>query len=63
MADSPPAHPGEVLREEFLQRLRLSIGRLAHAIAVPQSRVREIVKGKRAITPDTALQRGVTIEI
>jgi addiction module HigA family antidote len=56
MADFPPAHPGEVLREDFLKPLELSQYALAKAIGVPQIRVSEIVNGKRAITPDTALR-------
>lgn len=56
MADFPPAHPGEVLREDFLKPLGLSQYALAKAIGVPQIRVSEIVNGKRAITPDTALR-------
>jgi addiction module HigA family antidote len=56
MADFPPAHPGDVLREDFLRPLRLSQYALAKAISVPQIRVSEIVNAKRAITPDTALR-------
>lgn len=56
MADFPPAHPGEVLREDFLKPLGLSQYALAKAIGVPQIRISEIVNGKRAITPDTALR-------
>jgi addiction module HigA family antidote len=56
MADFAPAHPGEVLREEFLKPLDLSQYALAKAIGVPQIRINEIVNGKRAITPDTALR-------
>jgi addiction module HigA family antidote len=56
MADFSPAHPGEVLREDFLKPLGLSQYALAKAIGVPQIRISEIVNGKRAITPDTALR-------
>jgi addiction module HigA family antidote len=56
MADFAPTHPGEVLREDFLEPLGLSQYALAKAIGVPQIRVSEIVNGKRAITPDTALR-------
>src|SRR5262245_6897034 len=55
MADFPPAHPGEVLREDFLKPLDLSEYALAKAIGAPQIRISAIVNGKRAITPDTAL--------
>src|SRR5438270_7003090 len=62
MADFPPAHPGEVLREDFLKPLHLSQYALAKAIGVPQIRISEIVNGKRAITPDTALRLAPTLE-
>ena len=48
--------PATVLREDFLKPLKLSQYALAKAIGVPQIRVSEIVHGKRAITPDTALR-------
>ena len=56
MPDFAPAHPGEVLREDFLKPLDLSQYALAKAIGVPQICISEIVNGKRAITPDTALR-------
>src|SRR5258708_7362977 len=56
MADFSPAHPGDVLREDFLKPLALSQYALAKAIGVPQIRISAIVNGKRAITPDTALR-------
>ncbi|OFX07843.1 MAG: addiction module antidote protein, HigA family [Alphaproteobacteria bacterium RIFOXYD12_FULL_60_8] len=56
MADFAPTHPGEVLREDFLKPMGLSQYALAKAIHVPQIRVSEIVHGKRAVTPDTALR-------
>jgi addiction module HigA family antidote len=49
-----PAHHGEVLLEEFPDRLGLSQVSLAAHIAVPVQRVNEIVRGKRGITPETA---------
>ena len=52
----PNIHPGEILREEFLAPLELSQNRVAREISVPPRRVNEIVLGKRAITPDTALR-------
>ena len=51
-----PIHPGEILREEFLKPLGVSINRLARDIAVPPGRISAIVNGKRAITADTALR-------
>jgi addiction module HigA family antidote len=52
----PNVHPGEILLEEFLKPLGISQNRLAREIQVPPRRVNEIVLGKRAITPDTALR-------
>ena len=51
-----PVHPGEILLEEFLAPLGISQYRLAQAISVPPRRINEIVHGKRAISPDTALR-------
>jgi addiction module HigA family antidote len=52
----PPIHPGEVLREEFLEPLDVTQYRLAKSIDVPPRRINEIVLGKRGITADTALR-------
>ena len=52
----PPIHPGEILLEEFLEPMNISQYRLAKDIGVPPRRINEIVHGKRAITPDTALR-------
>ena len=52
----PPIHPGEILLEEFLEPMSISQYRLAKDISVPPRRINEIVLGKRAITPDTALR-------
>jgi len=52
----PPIHPGETLREDFLKPLGLSANRLAIGLQVPVTRVNDIVRGKRAITADTALR-------
>ena len=51
-----PIHPGEILLEEFLKPMGISQYRLAKDINVPARRINEIVKGKRAITPNTALR-------
>ncbi|MBK1646962.1 addiction module antidote protein, HigA family [Thiocapsa imhoffii] len=51
-----PVHPGEILREDFLTPLGMSVNALAHALRVPATRLHEIVKERRAITPDTALR-------
>ncbi len=52
----PPIHPGETLREDFLKPLGLTANRLAIELQVPATRVNDIVRGKRAITADTALR-------
>ncbi len=49
-------HPGEVLQEEFLKPLNISAYRLSKEIAIPQTRISQIIKGKRRITADTALR-------
>lgn len=51
-----PIHPGEVLREEFLVPLGMSAHALALELKVPAPRINEIVRERRAITPDTALR-------
>ena len=51
-----PVHPGEVLREDFLIPLGLSVNALALALGVPATRIHEIVKERRAVTADTALR-------
>lgn len=56
MKTHPPIHPGEVLREDFLIPLGLSEYRVAKDIGVPPRRINEIVKGRRALTVDTALR-------
>jgi antitoxin HigA-1 len=49
-------HPGEVLLEEFLIPMKISAYRLSKDIKIPQTRISEIIKGKRRITADTALR-------
>jgi addiction module HigA family antidote len=53
-----PIPPGEILFEEFMKPMGISINALARDIDVPPNRVSEIVNGKRAITADTALRLG-----
>lgn len=53
-----PIHPGEILFEDFMKPLGVSINRLARDIVVPPGRISAIVNGKRAITADTALRLG-----
>ena len=54
----PPIHPGEILREEFLEPMGISQYRLAKDISVPPRRINEIVHGKRSVTAGTALRLG-----
>ena len=52
----PPVHPGEIVREDLMKPLRISINRLSRSLKVPVTRVSEIVNCRRAITADTALR-------
>ena len=54
----PPVHPGEILRDEFLTSMEISVYRLAQAIKVSRPRLNDIVLGRRGITTDTALRLG-----
>jgi len=49
-------HPGEILSEEFLKPLGISAYRLSMDLMIPQTRISQIIKGKRRITADTALR-------
>jgi len=51
-----PAHPGEVLKTEYLERLGISPGDLASEIGIPDSRMQEIIVGRRAVSADTAIR-------
>jgi len=53
-----PIHPGEILLEDFMKPLEISINRLARDLVVPPGRISSIVNGKRSITADTALRLG-----
>src|SRR5205823_12180949 len=52
----PPVHPGEILREDLLKPLGISINRLGRDLRVPVTRMSEIVNGRRGVTADTALR-------
>ena len=56
MAKIKNIHPGEILHEEFLIPLNISAYRLAKDVAIPQTRLSQILNGKRKITADTALR-------
>lgn len=51
-----PVHPGEILREEFMTPLGLSMNKVAMALRVPVTRIADIVNEKRGITADTAMR-------
>jgi antitoxin HigA-1 len=51
-----PVHPGEILREEFMVPLALSMNRMAMDLRVPVTRIADIVNRRRGITADTALR-------
>jgi len=52
----PPVHPGEILREDLMKPLGLTVNGLARDLKVPVSRMSEIVNGRRAINADAALR-------
>lgn len=52
----PPVHPGEILREDLMKPLGLSVNGLARELKVPVTRISEIVNGRRALNADTALR-------
>ncbi len=52
-------HPGEILNEEFLKPLNISAYRLSKDTEIPQTRISQIIKGKRSITADTALRLSI----
>lgn len=51
-----PIHPGEILREEYLVPLEMSANALAIELRIPAPRINDVVRERRAITPDTALR-------
>lgn len=51
-----PIHPGEILKEEYLKPLKLSVNALSKCLKVPTSRINDIVLERRGVTPDTALR-------
>lgn len=52
----PPVHPGQFLRDEFLEPLGLSVYALARALNVPRPRLNDVVRGRRSLSTDTALR-------
>lgn len=51
-----PIHPGEMLLEEFLEPMKVTQSELATKLKIPFQRVNQIIKGKRSVTPDTAMR-------
>ena len=51
-----PIHPGEIILEDFMKPMGITINRLARDVGVPPGRISAIVNGKRSITADTALR-------
>jgi addiction module HigA family antidote len=52
----PNIHPGEILKEEFLDPFEISAYKLSKELKIPQTRISQIIKGNRRITADTALR-------
>lgn len=57
-----PIHPGEILKEEFLEPLALTANRLAEVLHVTPARLYEIVSGRRGITANTAIRLGIAFD-
>jgi len=55
---TPPFHPGEILKEEYLAPLAMSAGALAKKLNVPRTRIERLVAETTAMTPDTTLRLG-----
>lgn len=51
-----PVHPGEILREDYLDELGMSANALAKALKVPAPRINDVLRGRRGISADTALR-------
>ncbi len=58
-----PIHPGEILLEDFMKPMGISINRLARDLDVPPNRISAIVNGLRSITADTALRLGTYFDV
>ena len=58
MRDIAPIHPGRILADQYLADLSISQRKVAEMIDVPPRRINQIVRGERAITPDTSLRLG-----
>ncbi|OGI58731.1 MAG: addiction module antidote protein, HigA family [Candidatus Muproteobacteria bacterium RBG_19FT_COMBO_61_10] len=58
ITERQPFSPGEILKEEFMDPLNLTQGQLADWLDVERRRINEIIRGKREVTPDTAVRLG-----
>ena len=56
MNNMRPIHPGEIIKEEYLKPLNMSVNALAVALRVPASRINDVVRQKRGVSIDTALR-------
>ena len=56
MNNMRPIHPGEIIKEEYLEPLDMNVNALAMALHVPTPRINDVVRQKRAISTDTALR-------
>ncbi|MFP4420792.1 MAG: HigA family addiction module antitoxin [Desulfococcaceae bacterium] len=54
--DPEPIKPGEILKEDFMEPLGISMNQLSRDLSVPPNRIGEMVNGRRSISPDTALR-------
>lgn len=52
----PPPHPGETIKEDYLEPLGMSVNQLAKALGITAVRINDVVRGRRGITADTALR-------
>jgi addiction module HigA family antidote len=57
--DLSPVHPGEILLEDFLRPLEMSVYEAAKRMGVPNTRLHEIIRERRSVTADTAIRLGV----
>ena len=62
ITERKPFSPGEILQEEFLEPAGLTQGQLAELMGVPRRRVNEILRGRRAVTPDSAIRLGMVFD-
>jgi addiction module HigA family antidote len=63
LTEYPKRHPGEILAEEFMKPMGISINRLARDLHVPPNRIHSIVHGTRSFTADTALRLGTYLGV